>query len=295
MSAQLAFKMKMAKQLAEKLLRTEGMLEAAPIDPIVIATKKGILVQAKPDTAEGVSGMLLRHGNEFGIMYATHIPVEGFQRFSIAHELGHYCLDGHVDHVLKSNIHISQAGFVSGDPYELEADAFAAGLLMPAGPMKRLFRLNDPGMTMVETAAKKFNTSLSATAIRYAELTDDAVAVIVSTGSMIDYCFISDAMKMLPRLDWLKRGSTVPIGTATKTFNDNPANVRMGNRVEGELDIREWLGGETKAMVTEEIIGLGNYGKTLTVLSSSNIGSNDEAEEDEEESLERSWTPTFRR
>jgi Zn-dependent peptidase ImmA (M78 family) len=34
--------------------------------------------------------MLLRHGNAFGILYATHIPSEGFQRFSIGHELGHY-------------------------------------------------------------------------------------------------------------------------------------------------------------------------------------------------------------
>jgi len=287
--------MKMAKQLAEKLLRTEGMLEAMPIDPIAIATKKDILVQAKPDSESGVSGMLLRHGNNFGIMYATHIPVEGFQRFSIAHELGHYCLDGHVDHILKDGIHYSQAGFVSGDPYELEADAFAAGLLMPAGPMKKLLRLSDPGMAIVETVATKFNTSLTATAIRYAELTDDAVAVIVSSGQTIDYCFISSAMKTLPKLEWLKRGSPVPADTATKTFNADPANIRAGKRAEGEIDIREWLGGQTKAMVTEEIIGLGSYGKTLTILSSSSIGSDDETEEDEEEDLERSWTPTFRR
>ncbi len=38
--------------------------------------------------------MLLREGNEFGIFYSTAISNKGFQRFSIAHELGHYSLEG---------------------------------------------------------------------------------------------------------------------------------------------------------------------------------------------------------
>jgi len=32
-------------------------------------------------------------GDEFGIMYATKIPSRGFQKFSIAHEIGHYCIE----------------------------------------------------------------------------------------------------------------------------------------------------------------------------------------------------------
>jgi len=125
----------MAKKKAEEFLREEG-IETLPIDPFAIAASRDIVVEAKPDTAEGVSGMLLRHGDNFGILYATHVPNEGFQRFSVAHELGHYFLDGHIDHILpKDGIHASRAGFVSADPYELEADSFAAGLLMPTAPL----------------------------------------------------------------------------------------------------------------------------------------------------------------
>eukprot|EP01042_Synura_sphagnicola_P013021 gene13021-16554_t len=90
----------MAKQKAEAFLRAEGLGDL-PIDPFAIAASRQILVQPKPDTADGVSGMLLRHGNDFGIMYATYVRSDGFQRFSVAHELGHYFLDGHVDHVIK--------------------------------------------------------------------------------------------------------------------------------------------------------------------------------------------------
>ena len=92
--------------------------------------------------------MLLRHGDVFGILYATHIPSEGFQRFSIAHELGHYFLDGHIDHILpKDGVHTSHAGFVSADPYELEADQFAAGLLMPSIPFKRALARQELGIS----------------------------------------------------------------------------------------------------------------------------------------------------
>src|SRR2546422_1381503 len=92
---------------------------ALPIDLLKIAGKAGIVVQAKKTTG-GVSGMLLRHGDNFGILYATHIQSPGFQRFSVGHELGHYFLPGHIDAVLSDhNIHESRAGFASGDKYEM--------------------------------------------------------------------------------------------------------------------------------------------------------------------------------
>jgi hypothetical protein len=105
-----AFRLRMAKQKAEALLRDQG-IETLPVDPFAIAASRDITVRPKPDTAEGVSGMLLRHGDAFGILYATHIQSEGFQRFSVSHELGHYFLDGHIDHLLpKDGAHSSRAG-----------------------------------------------------------------------------------------------------------------------------------------------------------------------------------------
>ena len=55
-----AFRLKMARQKAEAFLRDEG-IATLPVDPFAIATRHEITVQAKPDTAAGVSGMLLRH------------------------------------------------------------------------------------------------------------------------------------------------------------------------------------------------------------------------------------------
>ena len=92
---------KLATQTAEKFLADRNTT-SLPVDPVAIAESLDIVVEPKPDTAEGVSGMLVRHQDIFGIMYATHIDNEGFQRFSIAHEIGHYVLAGHVDHIFPS-------------------------------------------------------------------------------------------------------------------------------------------------------------------------------------------------
>ncbi|MDR2011895.1 MAG: ImmA/IrrE family metallo-endopeptidase [Rhodanobacter sp.] len=289
-------RLKLAKQRGEAVLSEEKITELA-VDPFEIAARHNIVVQAKPDTESGVSGMLLRHGNSFGILYASDIPNEGFQRFSVAHELGHYFLDGHIDHVLlNDDVHSSRAGFSSGDPYEQEADNFAVGLLMPAKLFTRLMGRSRLGLADIESARDICKTSLTATAIRYAELTDDAIAVILSTGRTIDYCILSETMKSLPDLTWLKRGSPVPTTSVTAQFNADSSRVLRAEREENEIDVLDWLGGKRSSIVTEEVVGLGRYGKTLTVLSSRKIGQDVyDDEEDDEQDLVEQWTPRFKK
>lgn len=292
-----AFRLKMAKQKAEAFLRDEG-ITGLPVDPVAIARSRGIEVKPMPESSGGVSGMLVRHGNAFGVLYATHVRSEGFQNFSVSHELGHYFLDGHIDHILPENgAHTSHAGFVSGDPYELEADQFAAGLLMPETPFKRALARKDAGLEVVEFMAGLCHTSLTATAIRYAEVTDEAVAIVISTGPAIDFCFMSDTMKSLPQLSWLKKGTPVPRGTATAGLNANLRRVADGTRDEADIDIIDWLGGARSARAKEQVIGLGSYGKTLTVLTCPSVrdATFEEDDGDDDENLVERWTPRLPR
>ena len=285
----------MAKQKGEALVR-EFKIDSLPVDPFAIAADQDIVVEAKPDTEPGVSGMLLRHGDVFGILYATHIPNEGYQRFSVGHELGHYFLDGHIDHVLpEDGIHASHAGFLSTEPYELEADHFSAGLLMPRALFSRALSRAGQGLVAVESVAGLCRTSLTATAIRYAELTDDAVAIIISTGKTIDYCFLSDTIKSLPELTWLRKGTPIPKATETAKFNADPVRVANADRTEVDIDIMDWLGGTRSVEAVEEVISLGSYGKTLTVLTCPSLVDETYQDEDEDIDLEERWTPRFRR
>ena len=233
-----------ARQRGEKVAAAHGF-KSFKIDPMAIAEASGITVLAKPESAEGVSGMLLRHGDNYGIMFATHIPSEGFQRFSIAHELGHYFLDGHMDHVLPpgAQFHESRAGFGSGNPFEIEADHFASGLLMPGDLFKReLGRFKD-GLAGVEGLAELCGTSLTATAIRYAECTPCAAAIIVSTGTNIDYCFLSETLRDAKNIDWPKRGSPLPSDSLTIGLNRDAVKVAGAERLRGKVEMSDWIGG----------------------------------------------------
>ena len=182
------------KALAEgtaALVLRELKIETLRVEPRYVAGQKGIFVEAKPSLHDGVSGMLVKAGDQFGILYATKVPSKGFQNFSIAHEIGHYCIDGHSEALLATGEHQSRAGFLSSDTFEQEADYFAAALLMPEMPFRKKINQHAAGLACIEALRKECETSLTATAIRYSGLTRDAVAVILTTGNSINWCFMS--------------------------------------------------------------------------------------------------------
>lgn len=251
---------------AEKLVRDEKL--ELPIDLFSVAKSRDILVEAKPESAKGVSGMLLRAGDNFAIGYATHIKSNGFQRFSIAHELGHYFLAGHPEHVFSGDklIHESHAGFGSGDQIELEADHFAAGLLMPSHLFKAEAGKFSDGFTAIEKLAERCQTSLTASAIRYAELTDAAIAIVISTGPTVNYCFASRSMRGIRGYKHPVKGSVLPRDSLTRTFNQTENNILSAERDDDSADLIAWFRADDEIEASEEVIGLGDYGKTLTII-----------------------------
>lgn len=271
-----------AEKEAERVLEDHQLTEL-PICPFHIAEKVGIVVEQKEATARGVSGFLMRVGDTFGIMYATHIVNDGFIRFTVAHELGHYFIPGHADQLFPNGdgLHQSRSGFVSDHLVERQADYFASALLMPPTLFKRVMRQSGQGLPTIQALAETCKTSLTATAIRYAKFTDDPVAVIVSTGDRIDYCIMSDTIRDLKGLTWIKKGDQVPDDTATAEFNDDPDNVIGAETAEGSSYLDDWFDGAPQVEMNEDVIGLGSYGKTLTVLFAEDWPDEDEEDDDD--------------
>jgi hypothetical protein len=261
----------------------------------VIASKVKIVVEPKPPGTAGVSGMLIRLGEEFAISYATNIDSVGFQRFSVAHELGHYFLSGHIDAVFRDgNVHKSRAGYQSADKYEREADHFAAGLLMPKKRLLAALSKGVTGLSAVDQLATVCQTSLTATAIRYAKCAKDPVAVVVTTGKKIDYCFMSKSLQEYDGLDWIRQRDAVPSSVPTYRFNTSARKVQGSERLDGAgSNLQHWFGGKRSIEISEDVIGLGGYGKTLTILY--DIDLPDPEDEDDEDHLIESWTPRFRK
>ena len=98
------------------------------------------------------------------------------------------------------------------------------------------------------------------------------MAIVLSTGSRINYCFMSDALKEVKGLRWIRKGEALSTATTTFSFNQDPERVRHAERADDTSDIRDWFNGDRCLSITEQVIGLGNYGKTLAVLTALDIG-----------------------
>jgi Zn-dependent peptidase ImmA (M78 family) len=103
-----------------------------PIDVVKIAETLGIEIHTLQFDDPNVSGILIKKANDFYIGL-NELQPKNRQRFSIAHELGHYTL-----HILSKSIFVDdfekfrdKVSSEGSKEEEIEANAFAAELLMP--------------------------------------------------------------------------------------------------------------------------------------------------------------------
>ena len=95
------------------------------------------------------------------------------------------------------------------------------------------------------------------------------------------------------------QGTPVPAGSATAALNASPERVQAAETDSGKGRLNDWMGGERNYKVTEEVAGLGQYGRTLTVLTcealSMRAETDESDEEEDEQDLVERWSPRFRR
>jgi hypothetical protein len=211
----------------------------------------------------------------------------------VSHELGHYSLPGHPEEIQKQGgTHLSRANFSEASSIELEADHFASGLLLPSRLTRNFLDSHQVGLEGVLALADAAECSRTAAAIRTAECSSYPVAVIVSRDEQVAYAFLSEGFKQLGQLAWLKKGTPLP-ASLTRRFNSDASNVSQTRKACGETRLGDWFGGPKGIVLDEEVVGLGSYGFTLTILSSEAQMSAPDEEEDEDAELEKSWTAKF--
>jgi len=166
-----------ARLQADRLIDSYHV-ERAPVDVLSLARQLGLSVIFE-NLGEGVSGLLVtRAGRGFIVVQKQEKPAR--QRFTIAHEIGHYVLrhqfdNGRPVHVDRGYL-ISQRGPRSTtglDAKEIEANQFAATLLMPVRLLKTaLSKLGDPPLSdgVVTELAKIFQVSEQPMTIRLTSL-----------------------------------------------------------------------------------------------------------------------------
>ena len=152
---------------AEEILSTLG-IKNIPIPVEDIVTRLNIRVSRGP--SKDFSGMLIRKNDAALIgINSNEAPVR--QRFTIAHELGHFLIHPRKDAFVDYRIEHKRG--VVKSTIEREADMFAAALLMPRSLLEKDFvSVSNNGFTEEELKilAKKYQTSVDAMKFRLINL-----------------------------------------------------------------------------------------------------------------------------
>jgi len=127
--------------LAHDVLESHDIFKT-PIDPVIIANNLGIKVYAENfDTYNGdkVSGAITKDENGKIEILVNKSDSHERQRFTIAHELGHYFL--HIKNAPKyERVDMHRATvYTTNIPQEIEANNFAAALLMDKDTVYKKF------------------------------------------------------------------------------------------------------------------------------------------------------------
>lgn len=136
-----------------------------------------------PHGIAGIDGMLSKRQkkNDWCISYDENVAVPGRINFTIAHELGHYLLH----RKLRDTFQCGQVQMMEYDSpeskrIESQANTFASYLLMPRNDFEAQIAGYELSFELLGHCADRYQTSLTATALKWLEFTAEAAMLVVA-------------------------------------------------------------------------------------------------------------------
>lgn len=247
-----------AEAVARGVHKNLGITCPEDLDVTLIAASYNAFVRERKLT--GTDGLMVRKGDSAIISVRNTILENGKKRFVIAHELGHVLL--HPD-VRQTDIFAhGEADRLSyrQSSEELEANYFAAELLMPSELFAPAMKSVDPSFSEISRLANIFDTTLSATAIQYVKYSREPCAFIISKHLEKPWFFTAEGFEF-----WIEAREKVHAYSVTAdTFKRGKKSGRADNVPAGV-----WFRGYSdsgKDYITEETFVLGNSGIVYTLL-----------------------------
>jgi Zn-dependent peptidase ImmA (M78 family) len=183
----------------------------------------------------------------------------GRKRFAIAHELGHLELNHNPGEVTECAEKHFLLWYKGQNQNEVEANVFAAELLMPEELFRVRLQETLPSMELIETLAAEFRTTLTATAIRHVDLCEERCALVFSTDGKVAW------VRRSPEFHhWIEPKRTLSSYTYAFDFfskgstSEKMETVRLDAWVEESVSARDTVKEQSKA--------LPSYNSVLTLL-----------------------------
>lgn len=265
--------MRPAAELA-RLLLEEFRITGKP-DLDALCSRLGLRVREKE--FDGFDGILLRSktaqkgiiGVNAGIRELTR------KRFTVAHEIGHFVIPHHreIPACVSGSIERFSRGLAVP---ELEANEFAAELLLPGKEVAGRLDLGNPSLSRISLVANDFETSLSATTWRFLDLTSQPCAMVWSHAGGAVWYRANDALPFLMPVKSLPS----PVSIAGRLFGGETFPDGAGMQ---EVDADAWFYPSNAGRIGtlyEDSIYLQNYLSVFTLLWAVNL------QEDKDESMQ---------
>lgn len=182
-------------------------------------------IEVREGGLEKADAWLIRRDDGKGILRVnTNVRNYARRRFSIAHELGHW--EMHPD--LTQGRYCTETDLTDyhRSPEEIEANTFAACLLMPRFLMRESIANEDPSFAVIERVADEFQTSRMAAARRLIEVTKHQVMLVSSSEGRVNWILKSGSAQYYALND-----KSVPKASVTsKVLNDHPETTCLEPR-----------------------------------------------------------------
>lgn len=177
-----------ATLMANNVINTCGITDPAQVSLEDLIIYHNGWVQDKPLTA--CDGRTVMKNGRAIVSVDSMIAYPPKRRFVLAHELGHMLLHPGKEVGFEDDYSTLEA-YKKG-PQEIEANDFAASLLMPEGLFRKTCFKVKFTPALITTLAEKFNTTLTAAAYRYVTHGNHPICAFYSKDRVLQYWKRSD-------------------------------------------------------------------------------------------------------
>ncbi|TSE29882.1 ImmA/IrrE family metallo-endopeptidase [Tepidimonas charontis] len=215
---------------------------------------------------DGFEGLLAanKKRTKWMILYNSAASSVGRQRFTVAHEFGHYLLHRHERQAFacgSSDIETAGEGRGSRD-IEKEADEFATALLMPLDDFRRQVDGQTVSFDLLGHCADRYGVSLTAAAIRWLEIAPQRAVLVASRDDHMLWAASNEAAFKSGAF-FATRRHTIELPQSALAHSRNGAGTPQTHVTRAQV----WFPREPADMpLTEMTVVAGNYGYALTLL-----------------------------
>ena len=242
---------------AFRLWRTFGFTRPEEFALEDVAFARGVLVT--DGILDSADARLVRSGERGIIRVSDKIPEVGRRRFAIAHELGHWEMHSKVTQFAVCTDDDMVANYKASAP-EIEANIFAAELLMPTKLFGAEIESAVPSFSLISHLAERFQTSLTAAVLRFIDLSPEACAIVFAENNRIKWWRASKSFS-----HWLRAGSSLPTcSLASRYFTGKPEP-----REPQESLLDEWVSSSEdlhSETIVEQAFVFDRYNRTASLL-----------------------------